>query len=140
MADDRGQNIVEIMRHAPGQLPDGLHFGRLCDLALQFRFFAIVANGQQHSRFAEPANAGNAERNRFFPSIAQSHREIARLWRTAGVATHGIGDRRLVVADHQVTRIKRLLLLANACGFGKGLVEEQEPSVAVGQRKTKGQQ
>ena len=37
MADDRGQDIVEIVRDAAGELADRLHLGRLGDLALELR-------------------------------------------------------------------------------------------------------
>jgi hypothetical protein len=34
MADDRGQDVVEVVRDAAGELADRLHLGRLRNLAL----------------------------------------------------------------------------------------------------------
>ena len=55
MADDRGQDIVEVVRDAAGELADRLHLGRLRDLALELGFLAIVLEQQQHRRIAQPA-------------------------------------------------------------------------------------
>ena len=64
MADDRGQDIVEIVRDAAGELADRLHLGRLRDLALEPGLLAIVLEAEQHRRIAEPARAGDGQRDR----------------------------------------------------------------------------
>ena len=64
MADDRGQDVVEVVRDAAGELADRLHLGRLRDLALELGFLAIVLEQQQHRRIAEPAQAGDGQRDR----------------------------------------------------------------------------
>ena len=46
--DDR-QNVVEIMRHAAGQLADALHFLRLAELAFQFPLLGDVAKSPDSS-------------------------------------------------------------------------------------------
>src|SRR3984893_17218728 len=42
IADDRGQDIIEIMRHSAGKLSDRLHFLGLCEVALQSPLFGGV--------------------------------------------------------------------------------------------------
>ena len=64
MADDRGQDIVEIVGDAAGELADRLHLGRLRDLALELGFLAIVLEQQQDRRVAETAQAGDRQRDR----------------------------------------------------------------------------
>ena len=64
MAHDRGQDVVEVVRHAAGELADRLHLGRLRDLALELGFLAIVLEQQQHRGVAEPAQAGDGQRDR----------------------------------------------------------------------------
>ena len=57
VADDRGQDVVEIVRDAAGELADDLHLGRLRDLALELGLLAIVLEQQQHRGIAQPAQA-----------------------------------------------------------------------------------
>ena len=140
MADDRRQDIVEVMGHTAGQLSDGLHLCRLGDLALQFRFLAIVADREQDCRIAQPAHAGNAQRDRLLPAVTQAHRKIAGHRGAAGIAPDGIGDRGLVITNHQIAGIERLFALPHAGSPGKRLVEEQEPAITVGEREAKRQQ
>jgi hypothetical protein len=52
------------VRDAAGELADRLHLGRLRDLALEPRFLAIVLEAEQHRRIAEPARAGDGQRDR----------------------------------------------------------------------------
>ena len=59
VADDRSQNVVEVVSHAAGELADDLHLGCLRDLPLELRFFAIVLEQQQNRGVAEPAQAGD---------------------------------------------------------------------------------
>ena len=140
MANDRGQDIVEIMRHPAGQLANRLHLGCLRHLAFQFRFLAIVADREQHRSLAQSADPRDPQGDRFLAAAAQPHRQIAGQRRAAGIAPHRIRHGGLVIADHQVAGIERLLVLANAGYFGKSLIEKQEPPVAVGQGQAKRQQ
>jgi len=128
------------MRDAARKLADRLHLRCLRHLALQFRLFAIVADREQHRRFAQSANPGDAKRDGFLPAIAQPHRQVSRKRRTAGIATNGIRHRRFIIANHQVAGIERLLLLADTGGFCERIVEKQKPSVTVGKRQPQWQQ
>ena len=73
MADDRGQDVVEVVRDAAGELADRLHLGRLRDLPLELGFLAIVLEQQQHRRIAKPAQAGDRSA-RPAPSAGASRR------------------------------------------------------------------
>ena len=55
VADDRGEDVVEVVRDAAGQLTDDLHLGRLRDLPLELRFFAIVLEQKQDGCVTETA-------------------------------------------------------------------------------------
>ena len=107
MADDRGQDIVEIVRDAAGELADDLHLGRLGDLPLELGFLAIVLEQQQHRRIAEPAQAGDGQRHRLARLAREAHRDVARHGRAAGIAPNRVGDRRLVLLGHEVAGIDR---------------------------------
>ena len=76
MANDRGQDIVEIMRHPAGQLANRLHLGCLRHLAFQFRFLAIVADREQHRSLAQSADPRDPQSDRFLAAAAQPHRQI----------------------------------------------------------------
>ena len=140
MADDRGQDIVEIMRHAAGQLADRLHFGRLRNLALQFGFLAIVLEQDQHRRIAQPAKARNRQRDRLTRLGIEADRQIARHRRAARIAPHRIGHRSLILLGHQIARIDgRMIVLDPASGLER-LVHRQEAAVAIDQGKAKRKQ
>src|SRR3546814_4749549 len=78
MAYDRGQYIVEVVRHAPGKLADRLHLGRLRHLPLELALLAIVLEREQHRRLAQPAHARQAERDRLVGLVAHAHGDVAR--------------------------------------------------------------
>ena len=59
IADNRGQDIVEIMRNAASKLSHRLHFGCLCHLAFQLGFLAVVLQPEEHRRVAKTANSGD---------------------------------------------------------------------------------
>ena len=109
MADDRGQDIVEIMRDAAGELAHRLHLGRLQHLPLELRFLAIVLEAEQHRRLAQPLGAGDGQRHRLLRPPAQPHREIARHAVPGGEAAHRVGDRRLVLLDDEIAGIEHRL-------------------------------
>ena len=135
MADDRGQDVVEIVRDAAGELADRLHLGRLGDLPLELGFLAIVLEQQQHRRIAEPAQAGDGQRDRLLRLAREADGEVARHGRAARVAANGVGDRRLVLLDDEVAGIDRLGIALDARGAAEGLVHRQEAAVAVDQRQ-----
>ena len=107
MADDRGQDIVEVVRDAAGELADDLHLGRLGDLALELGFLAIVLEQQKHRGVAEAAQAGDGQRHRLGRLADETDREVARHGRPARVAADRVGDRGLVLLDHEVAGIDR---------------------------------
>ena len=135
MADDRGQDVVEVVRDAAGELADRLHLGRLRDLALQFGFLAIVLEQQQHRGIAQPAQAGDGQRDRLGRLLAEADREVARHRRPARIAPHRVGHRGLVFLDHQVAGIGRHLVALDPAGGAERLVHGQEAAVAVDQRQ-----
>ena len=51
VALDNREQIVEIMRHTCGQLPDGIHLLRLAQLTFQIHAFGNILRHQQHARF-----------------------------------------------------------------------------------------
>ena len=65
VADDRGQDVVEVVGDAAGELADHLHLRRLSDLALELGFLAIVLEQQKHRCVAEAAQSGNGQRDGF---------------------------------------------------------------------------
>ena len=77
MANDRGEDVVEVVSHTPGELPHHLHLGRLGDLALQLGLLAIVLEQQQDGRIAKAAQAGNGQRDRFRRLPGEPDREIS---------------------------------------------------------------
>ena len=105
--DDRGQDVVEIVGDAAGELADDLHLGRLGDLALELRLLAIVLEQEQHRGVAEPAQAGDGQRHRLGGLPDEPDGEIAGHGRPAGIAPHGVGDRCLVFLDDEVAGIGR---------------------------------
>ena len=140
MADDRGQDIVEIVRDAAGELADRLHLGRLRDLALELGFLAIVLEQQQHRRIAKPAQPGDGQRHRLARLGIEADGKIARHRRAAGVAAHRIGDRGLVLLGDQVAGIDRGLGRRRSRRRLERLVHGQEAPVAIDQRKADRQQ
>ena len=107
MADDRGQDVVEVVRDAAGELADRLHLGRLRDLPLELGFLAIVLEQQQHRGIAEPAQAGDGQRDRLVGWRVSRTGKVARHGRAARIAAHRVGDRRLVLLDDEVAGIDR---------------------------------
>ena len=107
MADDRGQDVVEIVGDAAGELADDLHLGRLRDLALELGFLAIVLEQKQHRGIAEPAQAGDGQRHRLGRLARETDGKVARHRRAAGVAAHRVGHRRLVFLDDEIAGIDR---------------------------------
>ena len=61
IADDRGEDIVEIMRHPTCQLADRLHLGRLRHLPLEAGFLGRIDKAEQHRRLAQSAHPCKAE-------------------------------------------------------------------------------
>src|ERR1700741_1768609 len=114
MADDRGQDVVEVVRHAPCKLADRLHLRRLGDLTLELRFLAVVLEEKKYRSVAKPSQASNRERYRFLRVTRQSNCDVAGHCRTAGVAADGIRDCRLVFLYDEVARIDRLTLHAGS--------------------------
>ena len=95
MADDRGQDVVEVVRDAAGELPDHLHLGRLRDLPLELGFLAIVLEQEQDRGIAEPAQAGDGQRHRLGRLMGEPDRKVARHGGAARIAPDRVGDRRL---------------------------------------------
>ena len=60
VAVDDGEQVVEIVRHAAGELADRLHLGGLGDLPLEPGFLAGVGQPEQYRRLAQPAYPGQA--------------------------------------------------------------------------------
>ena len=135
MADDRGQDVVEVVRDAAGELADHLHLGRLGDLALELGLLAIVLEQQQHRGVAEAAHAGDGQRDRLGVLAREPDREIAGHRRAAGVAAHRIGDRRLVFLDHEIAGIGRHRCALDPGGDAERAVHGQEAAVAIDQRE-----
>ena len=105
VADDRGEDVVEIVRDAAGELADDLHLRRLGDLALELRFLAIVLEAEQHCGVAKPAQAGDGERDRLAGLADKPHREVAGHGRPARIAANRVRDRGLVFLDDEVAGI-----------------------------------
>ncbi len=104
IADDRGQDVVEVVGDAAGELADGLHLRGLGDLALEAILLAIVLEREQDGGVAEAAGTGDGERDRLVGPGLQPHRDVARHGRAAGEAADGVGDGSLVLVDDEVAR------------------------------------
>ena len=78
MADDRGQDVVEVVRDAAGELADDLHLGRLGDLPLELGFLAIVLEQQQDRGVAEAAQPGDGQRDRLGRLASEADGKVAR--------------------------------------------------------------
>ena len=64
VADDAGEDVVEIVRDATGELADGLHFLRLLELQFQFLVFGDVGDHAAKTRrrgVRGDGAAGNAD-------------------------------------------------------------------------------
>ena len=141
MADDRGQDVVEIVRDAAGQLADRLHLGRLRHLALQPDLLGIVLQRQEDRRVAQPARAGDGQDDRLVGMVLEADRHVGGLGRrAAGEAAHRIGDRALVLAHHQVAGIDRRRGRIDVRRAQEGVVDLQEAPVAPDQRQAEREQ
>ena len=76
MPDDRGEDVVEIVRNTARELPHRLHLRGLRHFALQPRFLAIVLEAQQHRRIAEAARTRDRQGDRLVGMILQPHRKV----------------------------------------------------------------
>ena len=132
IADDGGEHIVEIMRHAAGQLPNRLHLGRLRHLPPEARFLAGVRQAEQHRRFAKAPHPGKPKADRLVRLAAQAHRDIAAAGGALPETTHRIGHRRLVARDHQVGWVRRQGTPLQTRRTNESRIGEQEMPVAVG--------
>ena len=108
MADDRGQDVVEVVRDAAGELAHRLHLGRLRDLALELGFLAIVLEQQQDRRVAEAAKPGDGQCDRLLRIASEPDRNVAGHGRAARVAANRVGDGGLVLLHDQIARINEL--------------------------------
>ena len=135
ISEDRGQDIVEIMRHAAGKLTDRLHFGGLGDLPFKLRFLAIVLQAQQDSRIAQPADARNRQRNRLVRIAFQSDGDVTRHGLAAGVTPDRIGNGRFVLGNHQIAGIRRQSIRLYSSNTGKGIIGKKETPVPIDERK-----
>ncbi len=138
VADDRGQHVVEVVRHAAGELADRLHLGRLRDLPLEARLLGRVGQAQQHRRLAEPADPREPHRDRLVGLVAQPHGDVAAHRRALPEAPDRVGHRRLVLADDEVRGIGRHLA-GDPGSPPEGRVGEQKMAVAVGHRQAERQ-
>ncbi len=149
MAEHRRQDIVEIMRHAAGELAHRLHLCGLRHLPLEAPFLGAVLEAEQHRRLAQPARGRDGERDRLLRTVAQPHRDVARQQRPMADRSggrlrrceppHRVRHRGLVLLDHQIARIDGPLGLGHAGGAQEGLVLEEEASIAVDQREAERQ-
>ena len=135
VADDRGQDVVEVVRDAAGELADRLHLGRLRDLALELGFLAIVLEQQQHRRVAKAAKPGDGQRDRLRRMPREPDGKVARHRRPARIAANRVGDGRLVFLDDQVAGIDRHRIAPDPGGLAERLVHRQEAAVAIDQRE-----
>jgi hypothetical protein len=133
ITQDRGQDVVEVVRDAAGQLPDRLHLGRLGDFALQPRFLAIVLEAEEHCGVAEPARAGDGERDRLLRALLEAHRNVAGKGAAAAESAHCVRDGGLVLVDEQVAGPCGLGLGGEAGGAAEGAVQIGEAAVPVGE-------
>jgi hypothetical protein len=135
MADDRRQDIVEVVRHAAGKLADDLHLGRLRNLALELRFLAIVLEQEEDRGVAEAAQPGDGQRHRVRRLPREAHRKVAGHRWAARIAPDRVGHRPLVLLHHQVAGIDgRGGPLDPGCR-SECLVHGQEAAVAIDQRQ-----
>ena len=136
MADDRGQDIVEIVSDPAGELSDHLHLGCLGDLPLELGFLAIVLQQQQDRGIAEAAKPRDGQSDRVRSLVSQAHCKIARHRRPARIAADGIRDGRLVLLHHQIARVDRHARPLEPSSLAESAVHRQEPAVPVDERQT----
>ena len=129
---DRGQHIVEIVRHPASQLAHGLHLGRLGDLALEPGFLGAVGNAQQDGSLTQPAHPCEAKRDRVFRLGAKPDCKIARRRWALGEAADCIRNRALVFLHHQIGRIGWRHLTLTPGSAHEGRIGKQQPPVAIG--------
>ena len=143
-ADDRRQHIVEIVRDPAGKLANRLHLGGLRDLALEPRFLARILEAEQHRTLAQPAHAGQRQRNRLVGIGVKPHGHVSGSAKPSGNLAlrkppHGIRERALVFADHQIGRIWWRSAILDAGSAQECFVGKQEATVAVGHRQAQRQ-
>ena len=130
-ADDGGQQIVEIMRHTTGQLPDGLHLLRLSKL--QFERFLLGRINQIGDRRACPVghiNTADVEKPDALRAFGQPHFNRRRRHAPRARCCKALHDARAVFLDHQLAKIGAALY--TVANIGKeGAVGIVDPAFAV---------
>ena len=112
---DDSEDIVEVVRHAPGQAPEQFHFLRLEKLLLQEAFF--VAVGRFRERAANGRHEAREARLQNVVRCAASHRVDGRIF-----ADHAADD------DQGDAR-------ANALRHGQGLQSVELRQLVVGENE-----
>ena len=138
MSDDRGEDVVEVVSDAAGELTDDLHLRRLRDLPFELGFLAIVLEKKEDRCVAKPAEARDRQRHRFGRQLDEAHGDIPGHRRTTGIPSHRIGDRGFVFLDDEIAGIGRHFRTGDPGGVTERLVHGQEAAVAVHQREPDG--
>ena len=104
VADDRRQDVVEVVRDAAGELADDLHFRRLRNLPLELGFLAIVLEKEQHRRIAKTAQPGNRQCDGFRRLVTST--ELQGRPTSPGPArfADGVGNCGFIFLDDKVAR------------------------------------
>ncbi len=136
MADDRGQDVVEVMSDSASQLADRLHLGGLGNLAFELGFLAIVLEQQQHGGIAKASQARDGQRDGLGRLVSQADRKVGGHGRSPRIPADGVGNRGLVFLDHEVARIGWHCLDRDSARLAERLVHGQETPVAIDQRET----
>ena len=132
IADDRGQNVVEVMRDAAGELADRLHLLALREILLQ----RLLLGGVERDH----VGAGALAAARFRRRDEEAHRALALALdrrvdrRDVGLAFGGLGDgrlqRRVVALDDGVEQRRARVLHRRRRQLGEGAVGA--PHAALG--------
>ncbi len=124
IAKNRGQDVVEIVRHATGKLADRLHLGRLRNLALEPCLLVRVLETEQHRRLTKAADPGDRHDGIFVGLCLQPDHQVAAGLLSDRIAPDDFADRRLVLLDDDVARISGRAALGNARHAREGVVEK----------------
>ena len=114
VAENRREDVVEIMRHAAGQLPDGLHFLRLLKLFLQFlalRHIARIEDDSGHDGIVEQIISAAFEDTIRAVAMAETERELRSVPLPLQRRLKRLRDEGHILGMHELERVFAAILL-----------------------------
>ena len=138
-ADHRGQQVVEVVRHAAGELSDRLHLLRLGELDLEVLLVGDVDEVQHETAVAAVAAAKARQKDdaRLIPVALEPHIDPAggrRAIRRRGELGHDLAP--VVIVDKADQRLPNHIRRRRAEQLAERPVRLLQPALAIDQRDT----